>query len=63
MLGLETDTNGYIKVHGYMETSIEGAFAAGECTNLWREFRQIITSVAQGAVSAYGAYNYLIKKH
>ncbi len=60
-LGVKTDNEGYIIVSGYMETSIEGIFAAGECTSMWRGFRQIITSVAQGAVAAYGAYTYLVK--
>lgn len=58
-LGLETDDYGFIKVHGYMETNIKGIFAAGDCTDLWKAFRQIITAAAQGAVAAHGAFRYI----
>jgi len=58
-LGLETDDYGFIKVHGYMETNVEGVFAAGDCTDLWKAFRQVITAAAQGAVAAHGAYGYI----
>ncbi|MCI4396500.1 MAG: FAD-dependent oxidoreductase [Thermoprotei archaeon] len=58
-LGLETDDYGFIKVHGYMETNVKGMFAAGDITDLWRGFRQVVTSVAQGAVAAHGAYRYI----
>ncbi len=61
-LGLETDERGYIKVDEWMRTNIPGIFAAGDCTNLWIGFRQIITASAMGAVAAYAAYNYLIEK-
>ncbi len=61
MLGLETDNEGYIKVHGFMETNVEGVFAAGDCTDMWKGFRQIITSAAHGAVAAHGAYHYITK--
>jgi len=44
-----------------METNLPGVFAAGDCTNLWRGFRQIVTAAAMGAVAAYSAYNYLLK--
>ncbi|MEM0020684.1 MAG: FAD-dependent oxidoreductase [Fervidicoccaceae archaeon] len=58
-IGLETDDYGFIKVHGYMETNIKGIFAAGDCTDLWKAFRQIITAAAQGAVAAHGAFRYI----
>ncbi|MGC9115223.1 MAG: NAD(P)/FAD-dependent oxidoreductase [Fervidicoccaceae archaeon] len=58
-LGLETDDYGFIKVHGYMETNVKGIFAAGDCTDLWKAFRQIITAAAQGSVAAHGAYGYV----
>jgi len=61
-LGLETDERGYIKVDEWMRTNIPGIFAAGDCTNLWIGFRQIITAAAMGAVAAYSAYNYLVEK-
>jgi thioredoxin reductase (NADPH) len=61
-LGLETDERGYIKVDEWMRTNIPGIFAAGDCTNRWIGFRQIITASAMGAVAAYSAYNYLVEK-
>ena len=61
-LGLETDDAGYIKVDEWMRTNIPGVFAAGDCTSMWRGFRQVITAAAMGAVAAYSAYNYLAEK-
>ncbi|ADX81587.1 thioredoxin-disulfide reductase [Sulfolobus islandicus] len=60
--GIETDTNGYIKVDEWMRTSVSGIFAAGDCTSMWLGFRQVITSVAQGAVAATSAYRYVTEK-
>ncbi len=60
--GLEVDENGYIKVNEWMETNLPGVFAAGDCTNRWLGFRQIITAAAMGAVAAYAAYNYIMRK-
>ncbi len=61
-IGLETDDAGYIKVDEWMRTNIPGIFAAGDCTSVWRGFRQIVTAAAMGAVAAYSAYNYLLEK-
>lgn len=61
-IGLETDDAGYVKVDDWMRTSIPGIFAAGDCTSVWRGFRQIVTAAAMGAVAAYSAYNYLLEK-
>ncbi len=58
-LRVKLDEEGYIIVNEYMETSVKGLFAAGECTNMWKEFRQITTAAAQGSVAAYSAYRYL----
>ncbi|MBP1357923.1 MAG: FAD-dependent oxidoreductase, partial [Sulfolobus sp.] len=60
--GLEVDSNGYIKVNEWMETNLEGVLAAGDCTSMWLGFRQIITSAAQGAVAARGAFTYLTEE-
>ncbi|AAK42563.1 thioredoxin-disulfide reductase [Saccharolobus solfataricus] len=60
--GIETDTNGYIKVDEWMRTSVPGVFAAGDCTSAWLGFRQVITAVAQGAVAATSAYRYVTEK-
>ncbi|NAZ12492.1 MAG: FAD-dependent oxidoreductase [Desulfurococcales archaeon] len=61
-LGVNLDEKGYIVVSPYMETNIDGIFAAGDVTNLWVNFKQIITSAAQGAVAAYSAYRYIMNK-
>jgi len=61
-LGLEVDERGYIKVDHWMRTNIPGIFAAGDCTNAWLGFRQVITAAAMGAVAAYSAYNYLVER-
>jgi len=61
-IGLKTDEKGYIVVDEWMRTSIEGVFAAGDCTSLWKGFRQVITASSMGAVAAYSAYNYLVEK-
>ncbi len=61
-LGLEVDERGYIKVDHWMRTNIPGVFAAGDCTNVWIGFRQVVTAAAMGAVAAYSAYNYLAEK-
>ncbi|MET1102156.1 MAG: FAD-dependent oxidoreductase [Pyrodictiaceae archaeon] len=60
--GLELDEKGYIKVDEWMRTNLPGVFAAGDCTNKWYGFRQIITAAAMGAVAAYSAYNYILQE-
>lgn len=59
-LGVNVDERGYIVVSPYMETNVKGFFAAGDVTNLWTNFKQIISSAAQGAVAAYSAYKYIM---
>ncbi len=61
-IGLETDEYGYIKVDEWMRTNLPGVFAAGDCTSMWRGFRQVVTASAMGAVAAYSAYNYLAER-
>ncbi|MCG2864012.1 MAG: thioredoxin-disulfide reductase [Vulcanisaeta sp.] len=62
-IGLELSQDGYIKVNHLMETSVPGIFAAGDCVDLTpRDFRQIIVAAGQGALAAYSAYNYIIRK-
>jgi thioredoxin reductase (NADPH) len=62
-IGLELSQDGYIRVNHLMETSVPGIFAAGDCIDLTpRDFRQIIVAAGQGALAAYSAYNYIIRK-
>ncbi|MEM0173047.1 MAG: thioredoxin-disulfide reductase [Sulfolobaceae archaeon] len=58
-IGVEVDEQGYIKVDEWMRTNIPGLFAAGDCTNMNKGFRQIITAAAQGAIAAYSAYKFV----
>lgn len=46
----------YIAVNDRMETNIEGLFAAGDCTGV---FRQISVAVGQGAIAARGMIEYI----
>ncbi len=63
-IGLALSQDGYIKVNHLMETSIPGIYAAGDCVDLTpRDFRQIVVAAGQGALAAYSAYNYIIKKY
>lgn len=63
-LGLELDEYGYVVVRPGQLTNVEGVFAAGDCTGgpYKRKFDQVVTAVAEGAIAAYSAYEYLIKR-
>ncbi|WP_238375190.1 thioredoxin-disulfide reductase [Vulcanisaeta thermophila] len=62
-IGLELSKDGYIKTNHLMETSIPGIYAAGDCVDLTpRDFRQIVVAAGQGALAAYSAYNYIVRK-
>lgn len=50
--GVATDAHGFVKTNRNMQTSIEGVFAAGECTGIGM---QISTSVGQGALAGISA--------
>lgn len=58
-IGLETDKKGYIEVDSTQETSIEGIWAAGDCTTGSNGFRQVITAVGEGGIAANSVYQYL----
>ncbi len=55
-LGVELDDKGYIKVDNFMQTNIDGVFAAGDTTNLFGSFKQDITAAAQGAMAATSVF-------
>lgn len=63
-MGLELDEYGYVVVLPGQKTNIEGIFAAGDCTggSYKKKFDQVVTAVAEGAVAAYSAYEYVINK-
>jgi thioredoxin reductase (NADPH) len=56
--GIEVDKNGCIKVDRRQGTSIEGVYAAGDCTC---GGMQIITAAGEGAMAAIQAYRYVKK--
>ncbi len=60
-INIELDEQGYIVVDHLMRTNIEGVFAAGDVTNLYKHFRQVVVAAAQGAIAAYSAYSFLRK--
>lgn len=60
-LDLELDKNNYIVVDSTFKTNIPGFFAAGDVTNAFGGFRQIITAAAGGSVAANSAHVYLTK--
>ena len=57
-LGIELDAKGYIKTNNMMETNVPGVFAAGDATNHFQGFKQVITAAALGSVAATSAYEY-----
>lgn len=61
-LGAKLDERGHVAVNTRMETSVEGLFAAGDVTNMWEGFDQIVTAAAQGAIAARSAYEYVSSK-
>lgn len=54
---LELSHEGFIVVDGFMRTSCEGVFAAGDVCQ--KNFRQIATAVGDGAIAADSARKYL----
>ena len=59
-IDIEKDNFGQIIVDQKNQTSIEGLFAAGDCTNT--PYKQIIISMGQGANAALAAFDYLIRQ-
>lgn len=55
---LTLNEGGYIVTDAHMKTSIEGVYAAGDVRNT--PLRQIVTAVADGAVAATSAVEYLM---
>lgn len=55
----KTDTHGQIEVDWDMATNLPGLFAAGDVTNAFNGFKQIITAAAAGSTAASSAHNYL----
>lgn len=58
-LGLELDDKKYIKVNEDQSTSLEGVWAAGDCTSASNRFRQVITAASEGSIAANAIFGYL----
>ncbi len=58
-LGAEVNEKGEITVTKFMETSVDGLFAAGDVTDASGELKQTITSTAQGVLASTAAYKYV----
>lgn len=57
-LGVKLDNKNEVIIdHENSKTNIEGIFAAGDVTN--KEFKQLITGVADGCTAAYYAYEFI----
>jgi thioredoxin reductase (NADPH) len=55
-IGLKTDKKGYIITDESQKTSVEGIWAAGDCTTNSNGFRQVVTAVGEGGVAANSVY-------
>ena len=55
---LALDENGYIVASESTETNIPGVFAVGDVRT--KQLRQVVTAVADGAMAAHAAENYLL---
>lgn len=58
-LGLKLDKQNYIEVDNTQATSIEGIWAAGDCTTNSNKFKQVVTATSEGAVAANSIFCYL----
>jgi len=58
-LGVELDEKGYIKVDNNMSTNVPGVYAAGDTTNFFGGFKQIVTAAAMGSVAATSAFRHI----
>lgn len=57
-LGVKLDDKGYIEVNNSMETNVKGIYAAGDTTNFFGGFKQIVTAAAMGSVAATSAFKH-----
>ena len=56
---VELSNRGEIVVGAHGNTSMEGVFAAGDCTIV--PYKQIIIAMGEGAKASLGAFDYLIR--
>ncbi|ALM09978.1 MAG TPA: thioredoxin reductase [Candidatus Peribacter riflensis] len=58
-LGCALDERGYLKVDAAQQTSVPGAFAAGDVSGASNHFAQFVTAAGEGAVAVSGVFSYL----
>lgn len=58
-IGVALDKYGYIAVDNMMETNVPGVYAAGDTTNFFGHFKQIVTGAAMGSVASTSAFKYV----
>ena len=58
-LSLALDKQNYIEVDQRQATSMDGVWAAGDCTTNSNKFKQVVTAVSEGAVAANSIYCHL----
>ena len=58
-MGVKIDDHNYIVVDQEQKTSLEGIWAAGDCTTNSNYLKQVITAASEGAVAANSIYMYL----
>ncbi len=61
-IGVEIESDGHIKTNREMETNIKGVYCVGDINSTFREFKQVVSAVAEGAIAAQGVYQSLNKK-
>ncbi len=59
LLGVDLDEKQHIIVDQRQATTLEGVWAAGDCTTNSNKFQQVVTAVGEGAVAANSIYCYL----
>ncbi|MDD5751421.1 MAG: FAD-dependent oxidoreductase [Candidatus Peribacteraceae bacterium] len=59
MLGCALDERGFLKVGADQQTSVAGAFAAGDVSGASNHFAQFVTSAGEGAVAVSGVFGFL----
>ncbi|MCX6807080.1 MAG: FAD-dependent oxidoreductase [Candidatus Berkelbacteria bacterium] len=55
-IGVKANERGFIEVDQNMKTSLAFVYAAGDITDAFGNFKQVLTAAAQGAVAATGVY-------
>ena len=58
-LGLKTDQDDFVITDNLMATNVPGVFCAGDVNAWQKQCQQVIIAVAEGAIAALGAYQYL----